>query len=295
MGSRPDRIDHSQRNMMKNHIRLFKLAFILFFSLTLHLILFVTSPFWQYFTINQFHSDIMIDQDASVIVKETIDVEYYESRHGIYREVPFEYRDDLGNVLTTPIRVLSVRDESEKPWKYRVTKAGQVINIKIGDANRYVEGHQTYVITYEIENAILYFKDHDELYWNVTGNFWKAPIEEASATVYLLTQEKSKGLMLAGFEGIQGSKEECGYETYGELGRFYTKRSLSAGEGMTIAFGWDKGIVSPPVFMEEVLVGDRPQRELDFFAPCFILRLYVRLLVSKGKGSKSKGIDHRDV
>ena len=28
-----------------------------------------------------------------------------------------------------------------------------------------------------------FLSDHDELYWNVTGNYWKADIREASATV----------------------------------------------------------------------------------------------------------------
>jgi methyl coenzyme M reductase system subunit A2 len=59
------------------------------------------------------------------------------------------------------------------------------LNIRIGDANTYVSGNQTYVITYKVENATLFFDNHDELYWNVTGNAWKAPIEEAIAEVTL--------------------------------------------------------------------------------------------------------------
>ena len=78
-----------------------------------------------------------------------------------------------------------------------------------------------------------FFKDHDELYWNVTGNYWKAPIKEASATASLTTKNKSKNLMVAGYEGGYGSKEECGYETYDNSGKFFTKRSLNMGEGLT--------------------------------------------------------------
>jgi len=106
----------------------------------------------------------MIHEDSSVIVRETIDVEFHQSRHGIYREIPFKYRDELGKVITTPTRVLSVTDEPGKPWKYQVKKTGHLINIRIGDGKRYIEGHQSYVITYEVENVILFFNDHDELY-----------------------------------------------------------------------------------------------------------------------------------
>ena len=58
-------------------------------------------------------------------------------RHGIYREIPFRYRDELGKTMETPIKVLSVKDGSEKPWKYRVEKTGNIINIRIGNANKY--------------------------------------------------------------------------------------------------------------------------------------------------------------
>ncbi len=232
---------------MKSYSKLFTCLFaVLILNLSLNLILFSSPAFAQYFTIDKFHSDIMIGEDSSVIVKETINVEFHQQRHGIYREIPFKYRDDFGKVITTPTRVLSVTDGSGKAWKYKVERTGPVINIRIGDARKYVEGRQTYIITYQVENVILFFKDHDELYWNVTGNFWKAPIKEASATASLTTKNKSKNLMAAGYEGGYGSKEECGYETYDNSGKFYTKRNLKMGEGLTAVFGWDKGLVSPP-------------------------------------------------
>jgi hypothetical protein len=109
------------------------------FILILTLIVFISPAFAQYFTIDKFHSDIMIQENSSIIVKETIDVEFHQARHGIYREIPFEYQDDLGKMITTPTRVLSVTDKSGKPLKYRVEKTGSVVNIRIGDAKRYVE------------------------------------------------------------------------------------------------------------------------------------------------------------
>jgi uncharacterized membrane protein len=251
--------------------------------LILTLILFSSPAFAQYFTINKFHSDIMIGEDSSVIVKETIEVEFHQSRHGIYREIPFKYRDDFGKVITTPTRVLSVTDQSGKPWKYRVTKTGPVINIRIGDAKRYVEGHWTYIITYEVENVILFFKDHDELYWNVTGNYWKAPIKEASAVVSLTTKNKSKNLMVAGYEGGYGSKEECGYETYDNSGRFFTKRSLKMGEGLTVAFGWDKGLVFPPSSWKKFLWAIHLKENWVFVLPIFSFIYMFSLWYRKGR------------
>src|SRR4030042_790665 len=192
---------------MKSYSKSFMLAIILFLNLNLSLILFISPVFAQYFTINRFHSDITIHEDSSFIVKETIDVKFHRSRHGIYREIPFKYRDDFGKIMETPMEVLSVTDGRRKTWKYKVKKMGHVVNIRIGDENKYVSGNQTYVITYQVENAILFFNNHDELYWNVTGNDWKAPIGEASADVTLTVKNKSKDLWAAGYTGRYGSKE----------------------------------------------------------------------------------------
>jgi len=268
---------------MKVFRRPLKLFVIVFLSLSLNLTLSVSFAFAQYFTINKFHSDIMINEDSSVVVKETIGVEFHQSRHGIYREIPFKYRDEFGKVITTPTRVLSVTDESGKSWNYQVKKTGPMIHIRIGDAKRYVKGDQTYVVTYVVENVILFFSDHDELYWNVTGNDWKAPIKEASATVSLTIKDKSKNLMVAGFEGGYGSKEECGVETYDNSGRFFTKRSLKMGEGLTIVFGWDKGLVFPPSSWKKFLWAMNLRENWIFLLPIFSFLYMANRWYRKGR------------
>ena len=176
---------------MKSSQRFLRLILLIFLSFNLNLILFLFPAFAQFFTITNFHADITIHSDSSFNVRETIDVKFDRPRHGIYREIPFKYRDEFGRTLVTPIRVTSVKDGTGKAWRYKVEKHGSILNIRIGHPKQYVGGNQTYVITYQVENAILFFKDHDELYWNVTGNYWKAPILDASADVSLAVKEKS--------------------------------------------------------------------------------------------------------
>ncbi len=207
----------------------------------------VSPAFAQFFTIEKFHSDITIQPDASFTVTERIDVNFSRPRHGIYREIPFKYRDDLGHTIKTPTHVFSVTDESGKKWKTKISKNGNVVNIRIGDTRRYVQGRQVYIITYRVENAILFFSDHDELYWNVTGNNWQAPIVEASAHVTLAVPAQSSNLWAAAYTGSFNSKESAAdYETHTHGVTFVTKRPLNVGEGFTIAFGWDKGMIVIP-------------------------------------------------
>ena len=55
-----------------------------------------------------------------------------------------------------------------------------------GSADRMLPaGEHTYVFNYRADRMLGYFAEHDELYWNVTGNDWAFPIDAAGATVRL--------------------------------------------------------------------------------------------------------------
>lgn len=259
------------------------MTFPFFIIFSLFAFTFPTSAvFSQDFTINNFHSDILIDDDSSFTVKETISVEFHRPKHGIYREIPFRYTDEPGSDLTTPIEVLSVTDTAGKKWKTDISTHNNVLNIRIGDARSYVEGGQTYVIYYRVlENAILFFDDHDELYWNVTGNYWQAPIREASANV-ILTQGRSANLWASCFTGVRGSRESaCRYDTSPAGAQFFTKKGLNAGEGFTIAFGWDKGLVHPPSTGQIII--RRVKENWFFVLPFLSLAIMVNLWKTRGR------------
>ena len=66
---------------------------------------------------------------------------------------------------------------------------------------------RTVRITYRAANAVRFFKDHDEFYWNVTGNDWKVPIDSASAFVALPSAATGQ-LKAQAFTGAFGSREQ---------------------------------------------------------------------------------------
>ncbi len=255
-------------------------SFIFLFILTF----LVDRAYAQDFTINHFHSDITINEDSSFTVKETINVEFHKLKHGIYREIPFKYVEERGNTIKTPLTVLSVTDGSGRGWKYKTKKKGNVVNIRIGDPKKYVEGHQKYVVTYKVENAILFFDDHDELYWNVTGNYWWASIKEASANVTLAAKNKSENLWAACYTGPFGSKESaCRFEISNNTGEFTTTKNLGSREGFTIAFGWDKGLILPPSSWRKFLWIINIKDNWIFILPIFSLIFMINLWRTRGR------------
>lgn len=241
----------------------------------------------QDFTINKFHSDITVSEDSSSIVRESIEVYFHRPRHGIYREIPFRYYDELGQAIITPTSVLSVTDSSGNKWKYQVTRKGNIINIRIGDRKKYVDAAQSYVITYSVNNAVLFFDDHDELYWNVTGNYWNAGIKEASASVSLASKNRSKGIWASCYTGIMGSREkQCGFQTSDNNGEFFTKKNLRTGEGFTIAFGWDKGLVLPSSSWKRFLWTVNLRENWVFIFPLISLVFMINLWYTRGRDPK---------
>lgn len=241
----------------------------------------------QDFIIEKYQSSITVHKDSSFEIVEGLTVVFSRPRHGIYREIPYRYVDELGKTIRTPITVSSVTDDTGKSWKYRVQRQGNVVNIRIGDPDVYVNGRQTYVIAYTVQNAILFLPDHDELYWNVTGNYWKAPIEEASALVALDGVAGAEPISTACYTGFLGSRESaCKAQKSGNGSTFYATRQLSAGEGLTISFGWPKGLVTPPPAWRKFLWSLDIGRNWVFLLPFVSLLFMFRLWAKSGRDPK---------
>jgi uncharacterized membrane protein YgcG len=258
---------------------------ILFFVV----VIYYSGAFAQDFTIENFGSDITVGRDSSVMVKETIVVRFKNPKHGIYREIPFRYADESGNIVRTPLEVLSVTDGSGKSRQYKVSKRGNLVNIRIGDPRTYIDGVRTYVITYNVENAILFLDDHDELYWNVTGNYWRCQVRKASANVVLAARKQSGDFWAACYTGPLNSGESaCGFDTSHNSGEFFTKRNLAPREGFTIAFGWTKGLITPPPawkkFLWEINLGEN----WIFVLPVLSLLLMGHLWYRRGRDPRVK-------
>jgi uncharacterized membrane protein len=224
------------------------------------------------FTIRSFRADIEVRADSSLRIAETIEAVFHRPRHGLYRDIPFRYTDELGKKSVTPIRVESVTDPSGAAWTYKSSRSGGSLRIRIGDADRFVEGRQVYVITYTVENGVLFFPDHDELYWNVTGNDWPVPIESAAATATVGGDVRDLTLRTRCYTGPRGSREEaCKVSAGGNQATFVSMREFRSGEGMTIVVGWGKGVVRPASAWKTVFYSLNFPENWVFAAPLFSL------------------------
>ncbi len=239
--------------------------------------------------INNFNSEIKINKDSSIDVKEIIVYNFGSlQKHGIYRDIPYKYNARGGN-FKLRFSNIKVTDEKGNGYTYTTSKSGGKIKIKIGDADQYVTGVHTYVISYKVERALNYFKDHDELYWNVTGNDWLVPIKISQSKVILPESITENNIQVKCFTGTYGSTtSNCTASAINDNTVYYeTNSDLYSYEGLTIVLGWPKNITTKPALSQIILwtLSDNWYLGLPFLV-LILSYLYWRV---RGKDPKGRG------
>ena len=199
--------------------------------------------------ITAFESTLAIQADGTLQVTEAIRAfaEGNQIKRGIFRDFPTDYRDNHGTRVQVAFDVTSVtRDGS--PEKFFTERKGNGVRLYIGDKDVTIPpGEHAYVIRYRTTRQIGFFDEHDELYWNVTGNGWIFPIEAASADVTLPTAVPAAKLRMEGWTGYQGSTGKAIEASVRDGGGFIrAKRALGPEEGLTLALSFPKGLIGPP-------------------------------------------------
>lgn len=204
-----------------------------------------------------FHSDIIVDTITTIEVKETIKV--YAAgdviKRGITRALPVE-RNINNKKERVRYDILSVKRDGEEEAYHTETQSGY-LTIYLGNKDTYLSpGEYTYEITYTATNQIGFFADYDELYWNVNGTQTSFSTDEVSATVTL--PANARVLQQSCYTGAYSSSaQNCTFEKLSENTINWKASGLYAGEGLTIAVGFTKGIIAqpppppPPSFFEK--------------------------------------------
>jgi uncharacterized membrane protein len=196
------------------------------------------------YRVTKFESTIHVDQDGSARIQEQITFAFSGSYQGVYRTIPVDYPGPAGSNYTLFIKIDQVTDDSGNKLKYEKSTSNGTMKLKI-----YVPGasdaEKTVNIEYSTPNATRFFVDHDEFYWNVTGNDWPVPIGHVSAIVYFPADATDK-LRAQAFEGINGSSEHGMASVEGPTASFSNARPLGLRSGLTLDVAIEKDILHEP-------------------------------------------------
>ncbi len=175
--------------------------------------------------IQEFDADILVRPDGIIAVTETIRPQFTGSWNGIYRTIPVEYRTPQGFNFTLLLDLTSVTDDAGNSLRHEQSRERHYLKYKIWvpGANNTT---RTVILKYQVKNGLKFFEDHDELYWNVTGDEWEVPIRSATARIFL--PPGVTGVRAVAFTGGYGSREQAARITLGESDvSFHTTRPCS--------------------------------------------------------------------
>src|SRR6266849_1975805 len=195
--------------------------------------------------IADYSDTITIGGDGSTAVHERITLVFVGEWHGIHRTIPVEYPGPRGTNYTLFLHVTSVTDSSGNSLKYEshISRGYRDLKIFIPDA---VDTTRVVEIDYTVRNGVRYFEDHDEFYWNVTGNDWPVPIDHATAVVHF-PADAAGSLRAQAFTGFYGATErEVTSEVTSSDVSFEATNPLPMRGGMTIDIYIPKGILREP-------------------------------------------------
>ncbi|MBK6560487.1 DUF2207 domain-containing protein [Candidatus Amarobacter glycogenicus] len=204
-----------------------------------------------------------LQTDGTIQATETINADFGSlSKHGIFRyfntSVPCGepisgaqqpiYPCPTGQYRKYDYSIKSVTKADGSKWKYDVSNEQGKVIVKIGDGDIFITGAQDYIIKYTVKGALDAYDDHDELYWDASGE-WPVTIEAFTLTVDLPEGADARAVC---YEGYAGSNEQCGAQASGSTITYAAPRALSETEQVTIVAGWQRGLVevAPPVLAD---------------------------------------------
>ncbi len=230
--------------------------------------------------IADFHDDIVIDKDGTAVVNERITLVFVGEWHGIHRFIPIEYPGPDGTNYELFLKVVAVNDDAGNPLKYDSSTSNGERDLKIYLPGA-VDTTRTVEIQYRVRNGTKFFDQHDEFYWNVTGNDWPVPIDHASATVHF-PSNAAGSLSAQAFTGVYGStQKDASYKITGSDAAFETNNPLPMRGGLTIDIYIPKEILQEPSSFTRFLwfIGGNPA----VFFPFAVLAVMFPLWWYKGR------------
>jgi uncharacterized membrane protein len=224
--------------------------------------------------IEKFSSEIVVSPKGSIDVTETITVHFIGGPwHGLYRLIPVEYVTPQELNYTLFLNVKSITDGNGNKLKFEASRERHYRKLKIYVPNA-DNSTQTISIEYTVSDALRFFEDHDELYWNVTGDEWDVPIQSADARVVL--PEGTTNIRANVFTGsYRSTAHGADAEIAGNGVEVHTRDPLRYHEGLTVAVAFDKGFVHEPTAADKLSLFLRSNWPLSLPFVAFAIMFYL--------------------
>ena len=236
--------------------------------------------------IKNFDSQITANKDSSLDITETITADCGTGidKHGIFRILPTRI-DIAGKKVRMPVELLSITNEKGRAYQYQTinNSADGTVTWKIGDAKTTVQGVNVYVIHYQVKNVIRFDNQKfDELYWNLSGNFWDLQIDKFHVEIKFPEEITQQNATVDYYTGSSGSKDK-------NLATFKWSNSNILEFNLTGTLLQKQGITASVIFPKNIFIEYAPSfwdlygRFFFFLIPVDVFAIVFSLWKKYGK------------
>lgn len=132
------------------------------------------------FLIDSFHLDIQVDRANSYQITQALDIDFLQPRHGFLQDIPLRFGRKQAHITDIRSSEPLQADLSDPAWA----------ELRVGDASTQVYGKKQYLLSYRYTVGSDSHDDYDEVYLDLIGTGWDAPIRTGS---FSLTLPKDPG------------------------------------------------------------------------------------------------------
>lgn len=195
-------------------------------------------------------TNIRINKDTTFDVEERQTYSYVGEYHKGSRSIPLNKIDNISDIEVidgeTGIFLIYSNKSLDKTdpnnWgKFNYYKKNNFQNIEwyynLKDTSH------TWIIRYKVHGGIGFFKDYDELYWNILTDY-EVPIQTAETYVYLSSEAQDMSdLKINFYSSADNPNQYSNYSIYDKKTFHYIFNNIIPSQKITILAQWPKGIV----------------------------------------------------
>jgi len=194
------------------------------------------------------HSHLLVNEDATLTVTETITAVISQNAYGIYRDFPGKFSNQQFDLQQT-----TIDGRQQDGLLQRLDDDRLRVIIQTQDESIVPPGRHTYTLTYRTDHQIGLFLDRDELTWNSTYCQWLCPIEKNTVSVEFPAGLSAERIHFDIFTGPLGSRDKNFTSRFeGRALQVATTKPLAPHEGIDLTISWPKGLIHKPAASKKI-------------------------------------------
>ncbi len=236
-----------------------------------------------------FTSDASLRKDGTLAVREEFVVhsEGHYFRYGMMRDLPIDSEARWDRRLVGPyakdtgirVKILEVSEDGT-PVSYEQGSESAYEQLRIAPWSPLAEGDHRFVVRYEADGVLQFLADHDQLYWNAIGHYWRLPVDDTIVRVHLPPEVPANIVMADVYAGGRGATGTVpNYLTRNALADGFEFRvaNLGPSQSPSVWLTWPRGFLMPPA------LGPLAHDSGLLIAPLLLLLYYVIVWLSLGR------------